>query len=42
VKKAAFYARIGNGTREITDQAQKQKHVSTRWGEHPAAPSNSD
>ena len=31
-KKTAFYIRIGNGTREITDLAERQKFISTRWG----------
>ncbi len=32
VKKTAFYIRIGNGTREITDPAEKQKYIASRWG----------
>lgn len=31
-KKTAFYIRIGNGTREITDPAERQRYVSSRWG----------
>jgi type I restriction enzyme, R subunit len=31
-KKTAFYVRIGNGTREITDPAERQKYIATRWG----------
>lgn len=31
-KKTAFYVRIGNGTREIADAAERQKYVATRWG----------
>lgn len=31
IKKSAFYVRIGNGTREITDVAEKQKYLSGRW-----------
>jgi len=31
-KKTAFYVRIGNGTREITDPAERQKYVAARWG----------
>jgi len=31
VKKSAFYVRIGNGTREITDPDQRQKYVAGRW-----------
>jgi hypothetical protein len=31
-KKTAFYVRIGNATREITDAAERQKYVATRWG----------
>ena len=30
--KTAFYIRIGNGTREITDPVERQKYISTRWG----------
>ncbi len=32
LKKAAFYVRIGNGTREITDPAERQKYLALRWG----------
>ncbi|MBA2278440.1 MAG: hypothetical protein H0W06_11830 [Chloroflexia bacterium] len=32
VKKTAFYIRIGNGTREIADPAEKQKYLTSRWG----------
>ncbi len=32
VKKTAFYVRIGNGTREIADAAERQKYVAGRWG----------
>jgi type I restriction enzyme R subunit len=31
-KKTAFYVRIGNGTREISDPTERQKYVATRWG----------
>jgi hypothetical protein len=31
VKKTAFYVRIGNGTREITDPAEKQRFIASRW-----------
>ena len=31
-KKARFYVRVGNGTREITDDAEIQKYVAGRWG----------
>lgn len=31
-KKTAFYIRIGNGTREITDANERQKYTATRWG----------
>jgi type I restriction enzyme, R subunit len=37
VKKTAFYIRIGNGTREITDPAEKQKYTASRWGTADAA-----
>jgi type I restriction enzyme R subunit len=30
-KKQAFYIRVGNGTVELTDEAEKQKYISTRW-----------
>ncbi len=30
-KRTAFYIRIGNGTREITDATEKQKYISSRW-----------
>ncbi len=32
VKTPAFYIRIGNGTREITDQNERQKYIASRWG----------
>lgn len=32
LKKFAFYIRVGNGTREITDPAEKQKYIASRWG----------
>ena len=31
-KKTAFFVRIGNGTREIADPAERQRYVSSRWG----------
>jgi hypothetical protein len=31
-KTTAFYVRIGNLTREITELEQRQKYVSSRWG----------
>ena len=31
-KRTAFYVRIGNGTREITDSAERQKYIASRWG----------
>jgi type I restriction enzyme, R subunit len=31
-KKTAFYIRIGNGTRDITDAAERQKYIASRWG----------
>lgn len=30
--KTAFYVRIGNGTRQITDPDERQKYVASRWG----------
>lgn len=35
VKKTAFYVRIGNGTREIADPAERHKYVAARWGSTP-------
>ncbi len=32
IKKTAFYVRIGNGTREISDAAERAKYVAARWG----------
>jgi len=31
-KKTAFYVRVGNGTREITDETERQRYVASRWG----------
>ena len=31
-KKSRFYVRIGNGTREIEDEAEIQKYIVQRWG----------
>lgn len=31
-KAARFYVRIGNGTREITDEHEQQKNIAGRWG----------
>jgi type I restriction enzyme, R subunit len=36
-KKTAFYIRIGNGTREITDTAERGKYIASRWGRGAAA-----
>ncbi len=33
--KTAFYVRIGNGTREITDPSERQKYIASRWGSEP-------
>ena len=30
-KKTAFYIRQNNATKEITDEAQKQKYIAQRW-----------
>jgi type I restriction enzyme R subunit len=30
-RKTAFYVRIGNATREITDVAERQRYVQQRW-----------
>jgi hypothetical protein len=31
-KRSAFYVRVGNGTRAITDPAERQKYIADRWG----------
>lgn len=31
-RRTAFYVRLGNGTREITDLAERQRYVASRWG----------
>lgn len=36
VTKTAFYVRIGNGTREITDPTERHKYTAARWGTSPA------
>ncbi len=36
-RHAAFYVRIGNGTREITDLMERQRFVANRWGDAVAA-----
>lgn len=30
-QRMAFYVRIGNGTREITDPDEKARHIAMRW-----------
>ncbi len=30
-KEGAFFVRIGNGTREITDPDERQKYIASRW-----------
>ncbi|HVL02874.1 MAG TPA: RNA-binding domain-containing protein, partial [Acidimicrobiales bacterium] len=30
-RKTAFYIRVGNGTREVTDPAERQKYMASRW-----------
>ncbi|MDQ2708675.1 MAG: ATP-binding protein [Actinomycetota bacterium] len=35
-KKTAFYVRLANGTREISDPAERQKYIAGRWGNGPA------
>ncbi len=37
IKKSAFYIRIGNGTREITEPGEKQKYLATRWQGGPSS-----
>lgn len=32
VKSSAFYVRVGNATREIIDEAERQRYVASRWG----------
>jgi hypothetical protein len=32
VKKTVFYGRFGNGTRPITDPAEREKYVAQVWG----------
>jgi type I restriction enzyme R subunit len=44
-KKTAFYVRIGNATREITDPVERQRYIATRWGTgfpSQAAPGSAD
>ncbi len=31
-KRCALFIRVGNGTREITDPAERQKYLASRWG----------
>jgi type I restriction enzyme, R subunit len=31
VKRQAFFVRINNGTREITDPAEREKYIAMRW-----------
>jgi len=31
-RKTAFYVRIGNGTREISDPAERRRYIASRWG----------
>ncbi len=33
-KTSRFYVRIGNGTREMTDDAEQQKYIAGRWGKN--------
>jgi type I restriction enzyme R subunit len=32
IKPSAFYVRLNNETREITDADEKQKYIAQRWG----------
>jgi type I restriction enzyme R subunit len=34
-KKTAFYVRLANGTREITDLVERQRYIRGRWGPQP-------
>ncbi len=37
-KRTAFYVRVGNGTREITDLEERGRYVAARWGSGAAGP----
>ncbi|MBA2283370.1 MAG: type I restriction endonuclease [Actinomycetota bacterium] len=37
-KHTAFFVRIGNATRDVTDPGERQKYVASRWGPGPASP----
>ncbi len=37
LSKTAFYVRIGNGTREISDPVERQRYIASRWGGGMAA-----
>lgn len=30
-RKTAFYVRVGNGTREITDETERHRYIASRW-----------
>lgn len=32
IKKEAFYVRLNNGTRGITDEKEREKYIAARWG----------
>ncbi len=36
-KKSRFYVRMGNGTREIADETEREKFIAGRWGKGPVA-----
>ena len=36
-KKKAFFVRINNGTREITDETEREKYIAMRWGASQAS-----
>lgn len=31
-RKQRFYVRMGNGTREVTDESEIEKYIAGRWG----------
>lgn len=41
-KKKAFFVRINNGTREITDPGERQKYLAMRWTSSQAVDPGAD
>jgi hypothetical protein len=37
-RKTAFYVRLANGTREISDQVERQRYIAGRWTAPAASP----